>query len=71
MGKHVIQIYLNDEEYVFLKQCATETGKSLAQTLLYLSDFKNRMRDVPLSRTDENFITGLSGSDRPFEDYEY
>jgi hypothetical protein len=68
-NKHVIQVYLSDDEYEFLKRGSQLLNKSLAQTLLYMADFKQRM----IEEADENApikIKGLEIPPNPFEDCE-
>ena len=43
--KKVLHVYMTDEEYAFLQLCATKLGCSIAQTMLHLADFENRMQE--------------------------
>lgn len=67
--KHVIQIYLNEDEYKFLKEGSKILNKSMAQTLLHFADFYNRMEEAK-HETDVVKIKGLEIPPDPFEDYE-
>jgi len=68
MGKkHVVQLYLNDKEYEFLKRASEQLNKSLAQTMLYFADFHQRMLEEE-NETRRIIIKGMEISNSPFED---
>ena len=73
MAKHVIQVYLNEEEYKFLKTYAQSIGKTLAQTLLYLSDFHIRMAEGNKTPDPDEpiYIKGVPVSKDVLDEYEY
>lgn len=73
MGKkHVVQIYLEPDEYEFLKRHANADRRSLAQTLLAWSEFYDRMiaeqaglEPAPQAKR----IRGINFTDTPIDDY--
>ena len=67
--KHVVQLYLNDKEYEFLKRTANHLNKSLAQTMIYFADFHQRMLEEE-QEINRVIIKGMEISDHPFDDYD-
>jgi hypothetical protein len=70
--KHVIQIYLDDNEYEFLIRASKVLRRTYAQTIMYFADFKQRMieeaeEDVMSSKV---IIKGMEMPDNPFDDLE-
>lgn len=64
MGKsknkpHVLSVYLTQDEYDFLKICSAKIGKTMAQTLLYLADFKTRRLEYTVPEEPEEIIDFL------------
>lgn len=64
MGKskkkpYVLNVYLTQSEYDFLKVCSNKIGKTMAQTLLYLADFKTRRLEYTQPEEPEEIIDFL------------
>lgn len=68
----MLQIYLDDKEYEFLIRASKILNRTLAQTMLYFSDFKQRMleeKEESLAST-KVVIKGMEIPDNPFEDFD-
>jgi len=69
--KHVIQVYLSSEEYEFLKVCAEQLNKTMAQTLLKLADFHTRREEFYSDQEEPGVVVGnINFSETPFQDLE-
>jgi hypothetical protein len=68
--KHVIQLYLDDDEYEFLLRASKVLRRTYAQTIMYFADFKQRMIEEAEETAESGkvIIKGMEIPDNPFDD---
>lgn len=68
--KCVIQIYLDEDEYAFLKEQAALHHRTMAKTLLLMANFHTHMRTTAHDQHKlPTKLKGIDFSDTPLDDY--